>query len=113
MSKVRVADVLIEAGITIPDILKVTDEIFQTKCLTCGEIQLLSQCPIYEESGETFYKCKNGCQIILIVGKPGTTAIEGRGYRLKNHVIRNTNDLIVLTNGSKNVFMPKSPAALD
>jgi hypothetical protein len=110
---VRVADVMIEAGITIPNTAIIKDEIFQIKCPTCGEIQLLSQSPIYEEAGETFYRCKNGCQTILVVGKPGTIPIEGRGYRLKNYVVRNTNDLLIITPTDQKVFLPKSPAALD
>lgn len=76
---VRAADALINAGITVPGLAKITDTSLKTKCLTCEESQLLSQCTIYEKEKETFYICKNGCQPIVVIGTPGDKAIEDRG----------------------------------
>ncbi len=56
-----------------------------------------------------------GCQPIVIVGSPGDTAWEGRGYRLGEHVIRNATDLVCvmpLTPGAPIIKIPRSPAAL-
>jgi hypothetical protein len=68
---------------------------------------------IYLVGDETAYECKNGCQIITVVGKPGVEAWHGRGYRLKNYVIRNTRDIILNINPNvPDVLIPASPAAL-
>jgi hypothetical protein len=75
-------------------------------------VQRLSEANISLIGDEASYYCKNGCQPILIVGKPGVKTVKGRGYRLNDYVIRNTKDLfLILKNGPK-ILLPASPASL-
>lgn len=111
--KMRVSDVIVEAGIKVPNLPIITDKDFKTSCPTCGEDQLLNKCTVYDQDGETFYKCKNDCQVILVVGNPENVPIPGRGYRLGNYVIRNTSDLVIVVPNAPSVMFPKSPSALD
>jgi hypothetical protein len=108
---IKFSDVLIKAGITIPNVPLITDDILGGVCPTCEEKQFLSLCTIMEENDETHYKCKNGCQDVLVISKPGENAIKGRGYRLKDYVIRNAHDIFIFTPGHI-IKLPKSPAAL-
>jgi len=102
-----------KAGIQLPNGQKVKDSMMETSCPSCGEQQLLSEARIHLVGDETAYECKNGCQIIAVVGKPGTEAWQGRGYRLKDYVIRNTRDIVLNINpDGPGVLIPASPAAL-
>jgi hypothetical protein len=64
-------------------------------CPTCKTQQTLGQAHLTRSSDEFVYKCVNGCQAILIIGKPGDALWEGRGYGLQNYVIRPASDLLV------------------
>ena len=91
------------------------DRHVNTSCPTCGESQTLAEAEVTRGGEGTIYVCKNGCQPIVIVGSPGDTAWEGRGYRLGEHVIRNASDLdcvMPLTPGAPIIKIPRSPAAL-
>ncbi|MCM3130935.1 growth hormone receptor binding protein [Paenibacillus sp. MER 78] len=109
---VRVHNVFLKSGIEIKNLPILTDKFFDTSCPSCKESQSLDQCSITVDNEETIYKCKNGCQTILIVSPPGNDPIPGRGYRMKDYVIRNVSDLYVRIPNSKDVLLPASPAAL-
>jgi hypothetical protein len=84
-----------------------------TSCPTCKEDQFLDEGTVSRDEEETIYECKNGCQVIVVVGKPGDSPWPGRGYRLGDHVIRNAQDIrmpVLGTGGT--VLIPASPAAL-
>jgi hypothetical protein len=66
-------------------------------CPTCNEKQNLSEATMSLADDETLYTCKNGCQTIVVIGRPGITAWPGRGIRLKDHVIRNASDITIQT----------------
>jgi hypothetical protein len=108
---IRISTVFKLAKISIPNVVSISDEIFGTTCPSCEEKQFLSLCKVFQEAGETHYQCKNGCQDLLIIGKPGEKTITGRGYRLKDFVVRNANDIFLFTPGGI-VNINKSPAAL-
>jgi hypothetical protein len=109
----RVEDVLI-GQLNAPEGTRLpTDQEIRTSCPTCGVEQMLSQAQIARDEQETVYTCVNGCQPIVVVGSPGDTAWEGRGYRLGPNVIRTAKDLFVPIVGSgKEVLLPASKAAL-
>ena len=107
---VGVEDAFGKAGIQLPNGQKVKDAMITTSCPTCGEEQLLSEAKISLIGDETVYECKNGCQIIAVVGRPGFEAWQGRGYRLNNYVVRNARDMVL--NIGRGVLIPASPAAL-
>jgi hypothetical protein len=90
-----------------------TDKDMETECPTCGTVQHLSEAPVSLYDSDTSYTCKHGCQIIVLIGKPGIVAWEGRGYRLGAYVLRNTRDIFITinTNGPK-VVIPASPSSL-
>lgn len=109
---VRVEDVLIGEiepphGARLP-----TDQEMHTSCPTCGTQQTLAQALITRSGSDTTYVCVNGCQTIVVVGSPEETAMEGRGYRLGPHIIRNARDLILPIAGASDVVIPASKAAL-
>jgi hypothetical protein len=84
-----------------------------TSCPTCKEDQFLDEGTVSRDNEETVYECKNGCQVIVVVGKPGDSPWPGRGYRLEDHVIRNAQEIrmpVLGTGGT--VLIPASPAAL-
>jgi predicted RNA-binding Zn-ribbon protein involved in translation (DUF1610 family) len=116
---VRVQDVVVgqlkaPAGARLPN-----DSEVKAKCPTCGEQQFLSEATIKRDGADTVYVCRNGCQLIVVVSKPGDTAWPGRGYRLGPHVIRNACDLLLPIISLSNpalvppaVIIPASKAAL-
>jgi len=110
---VKAEDAFERAGIQLPNGHKVCDSMIETSCPTCATTQLLSDAPIRLKGEETTYECRNGCQIILVVGRPRSQAWQGRGYRLKDYVIRNARDLFLKINPQgPAVLIPASPAAL-
>lgn len=110
---VRVEDVFTKAGIQLPTGHKHHDSTMETICPICSTKQRLSEARVQLSGDETTYECKNGCQIILVVGEPGETPWMGRGYRLKDYVIRNVSDLHVQPiPGSGVVFFPACPDAV-
>jgi hypothetical protein len=88
------------------------DDQISTVCRTCGVSQRLSECESWRDGEDTVYVCKNGCQTLVVIGKPGDSPWAGRGYRLGNHVIRNAGDLEIHVSDASVVVMPASPAAL-
>jgi len=110
---VNAESVFEQAGIQMPDGKKVKDSMMETSCPSCGEKQLLSEAFLCLKGEDTVYECKNGCQIIVVVGRPGLNAWKGRGYRLKDFVLRNTKDITLkLSPGGQDVLIPASSAAL-
>jgi hypothetical protein len=94
---VSVADVLARQNIRLRGGQAIEDSDIRTVCPACETSQLLSEAPLSLDGEETCYFCKNGCQPLVVVGRPGIVAWEGRGYRLGEFVIRNVRDLIVGT----------------
>lgn len=88
-----------------------TDAEMHTFCPTCHHDQRLADADVRRDGEETVYICKNGCQVIVVVGSPGSSPWPGRGFRVGDYVIRNASDLL-LPIGIKAVKIPASPAAL-
>jgi len=76
---------------------RITDKDMTTECPACGEQQLLTEACLSLDEDDTIYTCKNGRQPIVVVSRPGIVVWPGRGYRLGEHVIRNTRDIYVKT----------------
>ncbi|MFW2500431.1 toll/interleukin-1 receptor domain-containing protein [Clostridium diolis] len=117
-----IGDGLLDKPVRVEEVLKTlafengyvpNDKYIITTCPTCGSEQNLMQASICKNGLETIYECKNGCQPIVVIGPPGTSSWEGRGYRIKENVIRNTKDLLVkVANDGKSILIPGSPNAL-
>jgi predicted RNA-binding Zn-ribbon protein involved in translation (DUF1610 family) len=90
---------------------KIRDSQIHTSCPACGEAQVLSQAKIAEDGEETVYRCRAGCQPLLIISKPESKGMPGRGFRLGNFLIRNVTDLII-PGTTGDVLIPASSAAL-
>lgn len=89
------------------------DSDFSTECPTCSIRQLASEATISLDGSDTVYACKNGCQPIIVVSRPGLLAWPGRGYRLGDYVVRNAADLFLKTDDmAEAVLVPASKAAL-
>ena len=89
------------------------DSAITTSCPTCKTTQGLNECSIKRDEHDTIYVCRNGCQPLVVVGRPGDSPWPGRGYRLGEHVVRNANDLVLRVDGATvPVLIPASPAAL-
>jgi hypothetical protein len=109
----RAEEVFKNAGIPGPNEVTFSDANFQTECPTCKTRQHLSEAPISLDGDETLYSCKNGCQPIVVISRPGIVAWPGRGYRLGTHVIRNAADIFISISGTaKPLHIPASQAAL-
>jgi hypothetical protein len=90
-----------------------TDAEIVTACPTCKATETLDDCTRREQNDETIYECKRGCQVLVVVSKPGLVPWPGRGYRIGDWVIRNVADLFISVKGSTStVLIPASPAAL-
>lgn len=110
---VLISEVFKLANITTPTKTLITEDHFKTTCHVCETSQLLTEAEVKEINKETHYRCKNGCQTLLIIGIPGTVPIPGRGYRLNDYVVRNSNDVIFKTPDTRlPILLPKSPASL-
>jgi len=110
---VRAEDAFERAGIQLPSGQKIRDVMMETSCPTCGTTQLLSETQMKLKGDETTYECKNGCQVILVVGRPRGKAWQGGGYRIKDYVIRNARDLLLKINPQgPAVLLSASPSAL-
>lgn len=110
---VRASEVFEKAEIRGPDGVLFSDANFRTECPTCRTKQSLAEAPIALDNDDTLYTCKNGCQSIVVISRPGIVAWPGRGYRLGTHVIRNAADIFVSIEGMAiPVCIPASPAAL-
>jgi hypothetical protein len=110
---VRVEDIFAKQGIGRDGIRPIKDADITTTCPACGAEQVLSDGILSLDDGETIYSCKNGCQPMVVVGRPGIVAWPGRGFRLGDHVVRNVRDLIVKTEEmGVPILIPASSAAL-
>ncbi|CAN0326234.1 unnamed protein product, partial [Phaeothamnion confervicola] len=94
---IKVEDVFAKQGIGPKGGRPIKDSDMKTTCPACGMAQLLSDATLQLDDSETIYTCKNGCQPLVVVGRPGVVAWPGRGYRLGDHVIRNVRNIIVKT----------------
>jgi hypothetical protein len=84
-----------------------------TKCPTCGAEQALSEATLSLDQDNTIYICKNGCQPVAVISRPGIVAWPGRGYRIGEFVIRNAEDIRIKTEDmGGTVLIPASKAAL-
>lgn len=84
-----------------------------TECPACNAKQKLSDATISLDGDDTIYTCKNGCQPLVVVSRPGMVAWSGRGYRLQDYVIRNVRDITIKTeNMGVPMLIPASKAAL-
>lgn len=105
---ITVHEVLRQAAVIAPRGYRLgTDAEIQTSCPACSHEQTLAQATL--RRGEEFseYVCVNGCQVILIIGRPGDDGPwQGRGYRLENFVIRNARDVIVPRIPSNHLIAP-------
>jgi hypothetical protein len=102
---IRVSDVLNQA--LPPGTPPITDADIACECPTCGNKIQLSECSI-EPGRETTYRCKCGVTFVIIgAPNPDGKSWPGRGYRLKDFVIRNA---VALYYGL--VVLPRSPNAL-
>jgi hypothetical protein len=89
------------------------DKDMVTDCPTCNEKQNLSEATMSLADDDTLYSCKNGCQTIVVISRPGVTAWPGRGYCLKDYVIRNASDITIQTEYMQMAMLiPASKAAL-
>lgn len=85
-----------------------SDKDCRTSCPNCGEMQSLDHASVdVNDKMETVYGCMNGCGAILIISIPGVIGWKGRGYRIKDWVIRNPSDLFFRPPGkAADVLMP-------
>jgi hypothetical protein len=86
----KLAPINTPAGHRLP-----TDAEMRTSCPSCNHHQSLADATLRRGDEYSEYVCVNGCQVILIIGRPGESPWEGRGYRLGDYVIRNAKDVIV------------------
>ena len=94
---VRVEDVFAQQGIGPKGGRPIKDGDMTTTCPACGTIQRLSDATLSLDRDETVYTCRNGCQPMVVIGRPGVVAWPGRAYRLGDHVVRNVRDILVKT----------------
>lgn len=110
--RVRVQDVFRRAGVG-PNNSEVHDADFTTLCPTCSTTQRVSEATISLDGPDTVYTCRNGCQPIVVVSRPGDVQWPGRGYRLGDFTVRNASDMFLKTNSMPAAaLMPASKAAL-
>lgn len=104
----KVTDVFMNAGIKIPNTPIVTDGDFKTTCPTCGKEQTLNQCKVSKRVDVTHYTCKKGCvKDLVIVYKFGSREnLDGHAYRLKDYVVKSSNDLFIVMPGGVAVQFP-------
>ena len=110
---VKVEEIFQKQAIGVKGGRPITDKDMTTECPACGVKQLLSEASLSLDEDNTIYTCKNGCQPIVVVSRPGLVAWPGRGYRLGEHVVRNTRDIYVKTEDMKvPIVINESKAAL-
>jgi len=96
----RLQAALTRSGIQKPD-GPFDDEQMRITCPACGTEQTLGQTPVHADGNETYYRCKNGCQNLVIVVNcglpPSQTPSGGQGYFLARGpvIIKNGADLII------------------
>lgn len=110
---IRVQAVLKLAGMRKPD-GRFDDEHIRTTCSMCKTEQTLGESMIESQGDETQYRCKNGCQHIVIVSPatPDAKPWPGRGYRMNDYVIRNISDLFIRI-GDRDLVLEARPHSLD
>jgi hypothetical protein len=93
----KIEDVFKKQGVGPKGGSPILDKDMTTECPACGQSQCLDKASLSLDKDETIYTCVNGCQPIVVVGRPGIVAWPGRGYRLGDHVIRNVKNILVKT----------------
>jgi hypothetical protein len=102
---IRVCDVLNQA--LPPGSPVITDHEIVADCTICGQAVQLSDCKI-QQTAETTYRCECGCTLVIIgPPNPDQRPWPGRGFRLKDFVLRNAANLRY-----RGVLIPRSPNAL-
>lgn len=91
------AETVFEKAINFKDNRPFRDSDMSTECPACNTEQKLSEATLSLDGDDTIYTCKNGCQSLVVVSRPGMVAWPGRGYRLKDYVIRNVRDITIKT----------------
>ena len=110
---VRAEDVFERAGIDGRDGYKFKDADFHTECPTCKHKQTLAAATLTLDDSDTVYTCKNGCQPIAVVSRPGLVPWPGRGSRLGAYVLRNASDMSIMSPAMvRPAFVPACKAAL-
>lgn len=112
-SVLRAEELFKNAGILGPNDSFFRDSDFVTECPTCMTKQNLGEAVISLDGDDTIYSCKNGCQPITVISRPGIVGWPERGYRLGTHVIRNASDIVLSSDGmAGTLLIPASKAAL-
>ncbi len=89
------------------------DSDMNTECPACGTKQNLSEATLSLDGDDTIYSCKNGCQPLAVISRPGMVAWPGRGFRLQDYVVRNIRDIVIKTESmGAPLLIPASKAAL-
>ncbi|CAB3964736.1 hypothetical protein BLA3211_03000 [Burkholderia aenigmatica] len=94
---VRIEDVFQKQKIGADQPHPIRDSDMTTVCPACNTTQRLSDAHLSLNGDETIYTCRNGCQPLVVIGRPGEVAWPGRGYRLGDYVVRNVRDILVKT----------------
>ncbi|WP_043317141.1 toll/interleukin-1 receptor domain-containing protein [Microbulbifer sp. HZ11] len=107
------AETVFERALDFKDGRPFRDSDMNTECPACNSQQNLSEATLSLDYDDTIYTCKNGCQPLVVIGRPGMVAWPGRGFRLKDYVIRNVRDITIKTeNMGMPMLIPASKAAL-
>jgi hypothetical protein len=69
------AKIRVPAGRSLP-----TDAEIQIVCPTCEQEQTLGEAGVRRDGQDTVYECRNGCQAVLVIGKPGNSPWPTGGY---------------------------------
>ncbi|WP_439148349.1 toll/interleukin-1 receptor domain-containing protein [Vibrio sp.] len=107
------AETVFERALDFKDCRLFRDSDMNTECPACNSQQNLSEATLSLDDDDTIYTCKNGCQPLLVISRPGMVAWPGRGFRLQDYVIRNVRDITIKTeNMGMPMLIPASKAAL-
>ncbi|HIF9205524.1 TPA: toll/interleukin-1 receptor domain-containing protein [Photobacterium damselae] len=107
------AETVFERALDFKDGRPFRDSDMNTECPACNTPQNLSEATLSLDDDDTIYTCKNGCQPLLVICRPGMVAWPGRGFRLKDYVIRNVRGITIKTeNMGAPILIPASQAAL-
>lgn len=107
LATINVCDVL-NQGLPTGTNPPIADDDIIVVCQGCRKTVSLSFCSIEQGSADIIYKCDCGDTLVIIATpNPCDKPWPGRGYRLKNFVLRNAVDL-----RWRSVTLPRSPNAL-
>jgi hypothetical protein len=107
------AETVFEKAIDFKDSRPFRDDDMNTECPSCNSLQNLSEATVSLDDDDTIYTCKNGCQHLVVISRPGMVAWPGRGFRLQDYVIRNVREITIKTESmGRPMIIPSSKAAL-